>query len=80
MSTRAIYCPGANRGTGAWIGLGAYVKAVKMAKSNPDAEFKHTLTSWAPGTGRDIVREFWRGVEDRINQAIPWVDRGKEAA
>lgn len=69
---RAIYCPG----HGEWIPLGAYVKGVKLAKANPDAEFKKGITCWWPCTGKEIVRQFREGLHDRINQAIPWIERG----
>lgn len=39
------------------VTLAAYVKAVKMAKAHPDAEFKHTLCNWWPGTGKEIMAE-----------------------
>lgn len=58
------------------VPLAAYVAAVKMAKENPDAEFKHGLTCWWPCKGRDIVRQFLEGVMDRINQGIPYSRRG----
>lgn len=72
MSKRVIYVPGADR----WVSIGNYVKAVKQAKANPDAEFKHGLTCWWPCTGREIVKQFRRGVHDRINQGIPYSLRG----
>jgi len=70
---RAIYVPGKD----AWYSLGAYVRAVKKAKANPDAMFSCTICSWASGRGRDIMREFMDGVMDRINQGIPYTKRGK---
>jgi len=58
------------------VSLGSYVKAVKMAKRNPDVEFKHGLTTWWPTTGREVVAQFLAGVEDRINQGVPYTRRG----
>ncbi len=69
---RMIYVPGYER----WVTVGQYVQAVKMAKANPDATFKKTLTDWLPGTGRQIMQEFMRGVMDRINQGVPYSKRG----
>lgn len=63
--------------TGRAVTLGQYVRAVKIAKANPDAEFKEGLTCWWPCTGKDIVRQFLAGVEDRINQGIPYSQRGR---
>lgn len=57
------------------VSIGAYVRAVRMAKQNPDAEFKHGLTCWWPCTGKDILQQFFDGVQDRINQAIPAMSR-----
>lgn len=57
------------------VTLGQYVQAVKTAKANPDKEFKHGLTCWWPVTGREIVQQFMEGVQDRINQAIPYSKR-----
>lgn len=58
------------------VTLGAYVKAVKMARDNPDAEFDHGLTTWWPTKGREIVEQFRHGMNDRINQGIPYSKRG----
>lgn len=69
---RAIYLPAIER----TVSLKQYVAAVKMAKENPDVEFKTGLTCWWPCKGREIVEQFFRGVQDRINQAVPYVERG----
>lgn len=60
------------------VSLKAYVAAIKLAKANPETEFKHGLTTWWATTGAEIMEQFWRGVEDRINQAVPYAARGKE--
>ena len=62
--------------TGRTISLRQYLDGVKYAKANPDEEFKTGLTSWWPTTGREIVAQFMRGVHDRINQAVPYIERG----
>ena len=70
---RTIYCPGVDR----HVPLRAYVKGVKLAKANPDSEFKQGLTCWWPVTGREIIGQFFEGVQARINEAIPYNRRGK---
>jgi len=72
MSTRAIYIPA----TGKWVSVGAYVKAVKLAKANQAATFKHGITCWWPVTGAEIMRQFREGMNDRINEGIPYAQRG----
>lgn len=72
---RAIYVAGAEK----WVSIGCYVRNIKKAKANPDATFRCTLESWAPGTGRQIMQEFRRGLMDRINQAVPYMQRGVTA-
>lgn len=61
---------------GKTVTIGQYVKAVKMAKANLDAEFKYGLTCWWSCTGRDIMRQFREGLEQRISDAIPYMKRG----
>lgn len=73
---RKIFCPGANRGDGGWVSLRAYVRAVQLAKNNPDMLFSTGLTCWWACTGKEIVRQFRRGLHDRINQNIPCAKRG----
>lgn len=58
------------------VTLGAYVAAIKLARDNPDQEFKHGLTSWWPTSGREIMQQFMRSVHERINDAIPYCQRG----
>lgn len=70
---RAIYIPGIEK----WVSLGDYVQAIKTARANPDAEFRHGLSCWWPCSGREIVRQFAAGMNDRINQGIRYMDRGK---
>ena len=70
--TRAIYVPGVDK----WVSIGAYVKQIKIVKANLDAEFKNGLTMWGAHTGHQIMRQFRRGMHDRINQRIPYSQRG----
>lgn len=69
---RTIYLPSIERR----VTLGQYVQAVKLALAHPEQEFKCGLTCWWPCTGADIARQFMEGVHDRINQAIPAMERG----
>ncbi len=73
--TRTIHLPAIDR----TVTLRQYIDAVKLAKANPDQEFKHGLTCWWACTGRVIRKQFWLGVQDRINQAVPYMRRGEEA-
>lgn len=70
--TRTIYMPAINR----TVSLGDYLRAVRLAKDNPTATFKHGFTTWWPTTGADIMRQFRQGLNDRINQAVPYCKRG----
>lgn len=58
------------------VSLGQYVKAVKMAKANLDKTFRYGLSCWWPCTGRDIMRQFVDGMQERISDAIPYSQRG----
>ena len=69
---KTIYIPAIDQ----WISLKAYLVAVRMAKANPDVEFKTGLTTWWPTRGSEIMQQFRRGMTDRINQAIPYNQRG----
>jgi len=57
------------------VSVGAYVAAVKVAKANPDAEFKHGFSTWWPTDGRAILRQFRAGMNDRINSGISYRER-----
>ena len=72
--TRAIYIPGKEM----WVSIPTYIKGIKLAKANPDATFSYGLTTWASCTGSDIMRQFMAGLHDRINQAIPYSQRGRK--
>lgn len=69
---RTIYCPAVEKR----VSLRAYIRGIRLAKANPDAEFAQGLTCWWPCTGREIMGQFLAGVHDRINQAIPYAQRG----
>jgi hypothetical protein len=73
MIMRVITLPAINR----QITLKQYVKAIKTAKAHPDEEFKCGLTTWWPTKGKEIMKQFMRGVHDRINQGIPAMERGQ---
>jgi hypothetical protein len=70
---RTIYLPAIERK----VTIEQYVKAVQSAIQNPCAEFKHGLTCWWPCKGVEIQAQFLQGVHDRINQGIPYSQRGK---
>ena len=70
--TRTIYIAGCDRR----VTIGQYVAAIKKAKANPDAQFPHGLTCWWPCTGSEIMKQFRRGMHDRIDQAVPYSRRG----
>ena len=69
---RVITLPAINKS----VTIGNYVKGIKLAKANPDVEFKHGLTCWWACTGADIMRQFREGVQQRINDGIPYIQRG----
>ena len=58
------------------VTLAEYICAVKIAKAHPDEEFKTGLTTWWPTTGAEIVRQFRRGMAERINDAVSYQYRG----
>lgn len=62
---------------GRTVSLAAYLHAVRMAKANPDATFKTGLTTWWPTTGAEIMDQFREGMIERINEAMPYIHRGK---
>lgn len=57
------------------VSLKNYVAGIKKAKSMPDAVFPYGLTCWWSCTGEQIMRQFRESIEDRINQAIPYIER-----
>lgn len=71
---RTIYLPAIERR----VSIGQYVQAIKLAKQYLDREFKHGLNCWWPCSGQDIVNQFRDSIQDRINQAIPYIARGQQ--
>ncbi len=69
---RTIYLPAIDRR----VSLGAYTAAVRRAKAYPSQTFACGLTCWWPCTGEEILRQFREGIDDRINQAVPYSRRG----
>ena len=63
MSTHSIHLPAVDK----HVSIGQYVRAVKIAITNPTVEFKHGLTCWWPCKGDEIRRQFFEGLQDRIN-------------
>jgi hypothetical protein len=60
------------------VSLGQYVRAIKQAKAHPTARFDQGLSCWWPCTGEDIMKQFMDGVHERINDGIPYIDRGRK--
>jgi hypothetical protein len=57
----------------------AYVNAIKTAKQHPQDAFNRGLIDYGPCRGLDIVREFFHGVQDRINLKDVKYPRGRKA-
>ena len=72
-SKRVIYLPAVDKR----VPLGTYLTGIKAAIANPDAEFSHGLTCWSSCTGAEIRKQFRRGIHNRINQSIPYIQRGQ---
>ncbi|SON54264.1 hypothetical protein HDIA_0723 [Hartmannibacter diazotrophicus] len=70
----SIYLPATQRR----VSVGAYVKGVKSAITNPDQVFRHGLETWWPVTGAHIREEFRRGMVDRINRHLPEHGKGRK--
>jgi hypothetical protein len=43
------------------VPLGAYVKAIRIARANPEKTFSAGFTTWWPITGAEIMEQFARG-------------------
>lgn len=67
MGTLTVYLPAIDR----TVSLRAYMDAVKLAKANLDRTFKHGFTCWWPCTGREIVEQWRRGIDERVSLGIP---------
>lgn len=72
-SKRTIYLPAIERS----VTLAEYILAVKLALRNPDLEFRTGLKSFFPVTGRELVGEFRQQIDERVNEATPYLTRGK---
>ena len=59
------------------VPLSSYIKAIRAAKENPERTFTTGLTTWWPTTGSEILEQFRHGMHDRINQAVPYSERGR---
>jgi len=70
---RTIHLPALGR----HVTLAAYLQAVRMAKASPDMTFKTGFTTWWPTTGAEVMQQFREGMTERINQAIPYIQRGR---
>jgi hypothetical protein len=71
MAQRTVYLSAIERR----VTLGDYIKAVKKAKNNLEAEFDHGLDCWCACSGQDIVWQFRRSIHNRINDKIPYIER-----
>ena len=59
------------------VPLRAYIEAIRSAKENPERTFTTGLTTWWPTTGAEIVNQFRKGMMERINDAVPYTERGR---
>jgi hypothetical protein len=59
------------------VPLSAYIKAIRAAKENPERTFTTGLTTWWPTTGSEVMDQFRRGMQERINEAVPYTQRGR---
>lgn len=64
-------------GDGKRVTLGSYVRVVRAALANPAGHFRRGIDDNWPATGAEIARDFRSGLVDRINQAIPAIQRGR---
>jgi hypothetical protein len=69
---RVIHLPA----IGKVVPLGAYLHAIRLAKANPEKMFSAGFTTWWPSTGAEIIDQFRQGMMQRINEAVPYVQRG----
>ena len=62
---RVVYLP-----QGRQVTLGNYVRAWKLALTAPEGTIFNKAFNWYPETKNEILREFRRGLTDRINRRI----------
>ena len=72
---RTIYLPAIEK----HVPLGIFLQGIRLAKAHPTAQFPHGLVCWWPCSGAEIMRQFLDGVMDRINQGIPYMQRGVQS-
>lgn len=59
------------------VSIGQYVKAWRAVLRAPAGQgFSSSLNGWWPATREEILCEFSAGVQDRINQHVPYMQRG----
>jgi hypothetical protein len=63
---RVVYLP-----EGRTVTLGAYVAAWKQALTAPESATCQNGFNWYPESRNEVLREFRRGLHDRINRRIP---------
>ena len=63
-------------GNGQQVTLAQYADAWRACKaSSPGTKFRQGLGGFWPQTREEILRDFMRGVHDRITQGIPYSER-----
>lgn len=65
MTVRRVLIP-----CGKWVSLSAYVSRWKLLKTLPP-ETEVCGWEWFPMTAAEILRDFSRGCEDRLNAGVP---------
>lgn len=73
MTTRYV-----TLGDGKRIALVNYMKIVRCAKESHDEEFLRSFEAWWTVKGHDIIREFRRGIQRRINRHISGFGYGRK--
>ncbi len=58
--------------------LRVYIDGVRTAITNPDLVYPRGLSTESECTGSQIRRQFRRAMNDRINQRIPYRQRGSK--
>jgi hypothetical protein len=56
---------------GRTVSLGAYVKAWQFALASPPRTMFDKGFNWYPETREQVLQEFRRGLQDRINRRVP---------
>lgn len=58
------------------VSLAAYLFAWRVVKQDPDVSYSGFFDE--PRPAREILAEFRRGVNDRINRKLPWWNQGRK--